>query len=998
MKSEQSRNMMFGRLFGLLSISRSGILAQPHVTVEDWKELISCTFELRESKSYMQEPCSHLILSLISQVKDTKFEEELAIYLWESSIKSTIEYPDELSPLLALVSTFPALEAKAKEFELFKAANVSDLASILKRQRPNQSSGLPSAWIYLLDSYTTPEATSRFLGNGLSDFWKPVVDGSLFSKNSGVDRQHLGLLAIQHIVPRLSPDQLALVLTDNLCHCLLSILADEESPLYKTSAATLTQIAKAISKNPHAGLIFVSRLYNHRICSRKSKSLPESTQKVISSILTSLDEDALLKFIDYLMDVFNGNEALQGLSPSAAQLFAITQLSKVVKIVKSKGSEASYKRIIMFLAFHSMFKASKASIGKLHELRLSEHSVSQEAHQLCADKLLSVLAGALKMLPLSSDRKASKAHGLLANGDTWIKFTLGFIKSAEFSAQLIREPSQVDIGLKDHALKILAKLKPHFSSKVESLAQASKGIELLVQHLILEIYFGSEELAIALQDIETCFKHITSQTQLEDQPEPIDVLVDLLVSFLSRPSSLMREMATAVFGYLTGILKKSTIELLLEIFTSAGEEKNDLMEEDDEFEEIDSEDLAEISDHSEGEESEQDKESSEDESEDEEMDADPVDPVLLEKIKSALGPAGKNSDDDNLGDDEMMAFDEKLGEIFKVKKAIVNRKKEAKLSMAHLKLKIVEWIALFIQLQPNNDLVVSLCVPLLSFAKEYHGSTAEKALFTKILVILNKDIHRYNPAKADIDGLIDLLEFAHDVSRKAPIAEIQKACQSICKMALSNLTKSTSKKTNQAITTTYKASLMDHIGRKKSTVSKDLFNELIACSLSLSWSLVEDLLAAINLLEPGARPIRPLELLLKIFENSIKQKFNPNKLLVDTLKALQEKARELLTKLLESSELLKAIKNECLRDFFKLVNLSYRFEYASQVKQINILAPSLEMAKQLLESPRVASNQSIKTAISLAISSSQSKTDSTPGTKREAETPSCKAKKPKSKE
>lgn len=62
----------------------------------------------------------------------------------------------------------------------------------------------------------------------------------LFAKNSGADRQHLGLLVVQHMLPRLSPDQLPLVLTDNLCHCLLSILAEEDSPLNKSSAATVS--------------------------------------------------------------------------------------------------------------------------------------------------------------------------------------------------------------------------------------------------------------------------------------------------------------------------------------------------------------------------------------------------------------------------------------------------------------------------------------------------------------------------------------------------------------------------------------------------------------------------------------------------------------------------------------------------------------------------------------------------------------------------------------
>lgn len=65
--------------------------------------------------------------------------------------------------------------------------------------------------------------------------------------------------------------------------------------------------------------------------------------------------------------------------------------------------------------------------------------------------------------------------------------------------------------------------------------------------------------------------------------------------------------------------------------------------------------------------------------------------------------------------------------------------------------------------------------------------------------------------------------------------------------------------------------MADHLERKKSTVSKDIFGELINCSLSISWNLVGDLLTAISLPESGARSTRPLELLLKLFEQTIKQ-------------------------------------------------------------------------------------------------------------------------------
>ncbi|KAI0239696.1 DNA-directed DNA polymerase [Massospora cicadina] len=960
MKGEQARNMLFGRLFGLLAIARSGILVQPHVT------------------SYLQESCSHLLLSLIAQAKGTKFEAELAPFLWEASVQTPIGFPDELAPLFALVSAFPMLEAKSKELELFKTPNLLDLAAILR------DPGLPRLRL-----------DPRFLGVSLSEFWKPVVDESLFSKRAGADRHFLGLQVVQYVLPRLNPDQLPVILTDNLCHRLLSILTEEDSLLTRSGEAT----------EPSYGLLFVAKLYNFRARGLKNKPLPESTQKLISSILAALDEEGLLKFIDYLQDLFNGGAKLQGLSPEEAQRLVLAQLGQVVKVVKIKGSEAAFKRIVKFLTRRGLH-------SQPWELRLSERKVPQAIRQRCADQLSAILTGALKLGPLKADRKANQSTGLLINGDPWIGFTVGFIQTLEGSAKLANPLSPIGLKLKGHALKVLAEVEPHLSSEGAALSQAFRGMALLVQHLILEIYLGSEDLGVALHDIQTCFEHMANRAQPkgQDPPEPIDVLVDLLISFLSWPSSLMREMSGAVFAHLTGMIKQSTVELLLEVFTEAGE-KNALMVEEDEIEELDSDALTEASDEADGEDDSALSDTSSDASND-----DPVDPILLEKLKAALGPAAEVGSDDDLNDDQMLAFDEKLSMIFKERRAVATKKRgkailsplyrclEAKLSMAQLKLKIADWFGLFVRLQPNSPLVVSLCTPLLTFAKEYYGSPTERALFAKLMAILNKDIHHHRPAKPEVGSLLALLQSAHEVSRKAPTAEIQRACQSICKMAVANLVKDPSKKTTKAIVETYRATLADYLARKKSSVSRDLFNGWIVSALPLSWNLVEDLLAAANLLEPVARTGHAIELLLKLFELTIRQKFDPNALLVNALQSLQVKAKALIPKLVESTELPKTLKGECLRDFFKLLGLTYRFDYVDQAKvhlascpsnhceHLNVLSPpTLDLAIQLRDLPRISSNQGLKTAIHLAIESSQTRlkpTSTPPGSKREPIQPS----------
>ena len=50
-----------------------------------------------------------------------------------------------------------------------------------------------------------------------------------------------------------------------------------------------------------------------------------------------------------------------------------------------------------------------------------------------------------------------------------------------------------------------------------------------------------------------------------EEPEPIDLLVDIIISFLEKGTAYMRTVANQVFSLLTKSVKNTTIELLLTV-------------------------------------------------------------------------------------------------------------------------------------------------------------------------------------------------------------------------------------------------------------------------------------------------------------------------------------------------------------------------------------------------------------------------------------------------
>ena len=51
----------------------------------------------------------------------------------------------------------------------------------------------------------------------------------------------------------------------------------------------------------------------------------------------------------------------------------------------------------------------------------------------------------------------------------------------------------------------------------------------------------------------------------EDEPEPVDVLVDVVIGFLDQATAYMRAVANQVFALLSGSAQESTIDLILAV-------------------------------------------------------------------------------------------------------------------------------------------------------------------------------------------------------------------------------------------------------------------------------------------------------------------------------------------------------------------------------------------------------------------------------------------------
>jgi DNA polymerase phi len=57
----------------------------------------------------------------------------------------------------------------------------------------------------------------------------------------------------------------------------------------------------------------------------------------------------------------------------------------------------------------------------------------------------------------------------------------------------------------------------------------------------------------------------TSESDAEPLAEPVDVIVDTIIGYLEKSTGYMRTVGNEVFGLLSGVVKESTIDLILAV-------------------------------------------------------------------------------------------------------------------------------------------------------------------------------------------------------------------------------------------------------------------------------------------------------------------------------------------------------------------------------------------------------------------------------------------------
>ncbi|KAI9337260.1 DNA polymerase phi-domain-containing protein [Obelidium mucronatum] len=626
----------------------------------------------------------------------------------------------------------------------------------------------------------------------------------------------------------------------------------------------LQVVFQLIGKNGHQRFdsITKTRTVELIVAGLNESDVDSYVEYLLKLVVTGVSESSSLSL----------GESDEAKASSTTRMWALDQLHSLLKAPKVPKSEAWIKKVLRFLCVHSLFIVEKSGNG-IEKIEGGE--LGSEVREYCRGRFFAGLAEVNGFALTVGDKKLAPGvmqngeywsydlmQFILELDGTALTFTAGTpgkkkTTSSNPSAPIVRPVNALEartLEARNMAVKeiisyrtkvaSLSKSKDSTTTTVSSTIAQYKSFELLFLHVLLQVYTEPVDAVNILDELKSCADLVFSdntpptpsgatpqqkkkrtaaemngtknndddeEDEDEDKPNPVDVIIDILLSFLAKPSALFRGVVENVFKVFAPLLTESGLGLVFDILKAksgvAGaeelfEEEGDDDDDDDEDDEDDVEeiDASEFANGQAGQDEEEDDDMDSDDSDDDdddeesEIEEDNID-ELKNRLMAALGgvagdaadmnpddmAAEDDDDEKSLGDDEMEAFDEKLSAIFRERKKAKNQQRDTKQQVLHFKLRAVDLLDIYIRKQPTNPLILSLIMPSLAIILETAESEESRELHTKMCTLVRTRLGQIKetPTVDTLENGIALLKQVQELAAKAPSASVAALCSQL---------------------------------------------------------------------------------------------------------------------------------------------------------------------------------------------------------------------------
>ncbi|XP_072325274.1 myb-binding protein 1A-like protein isoform X2 [Scyliorhinus torazame] len=779
-KKQLIRNAAFGNLFGVLALSQSGrLLKEPNILLQS----IQLLQQLSHFKQHLSNLPRKTIVDILSETPEAVFE-EILFEAMKADLSSAFSNPEQLHLLLVALQRFPnvlkpkALKKLLGSTTIMTPENIPKLIEVLKlaAKAVKKDQILPPLALNLVDIVLKEGTFERF--------WKELVEDGLLKHQTGPSC-YLCYRLLGATLPLLTLPQLNLVLTGEVMRHFGNHVLSAQLPDRFKFAPEMEKYIGSFLENVQDAEKQLAVITKFTCLINQGYPVIPSYWKVVRHLQPSV----LLNYVSWLKSMFispnlgaciefNTKRQKESKKQAGLPLYAVmrlrmwivARLSSIVDNNQVKKEEDLVMDIARFIFFHAFFETEHQA----PDIPETEATLSVPLDQSTRDAIANSFFGLLNHLnslpPLgdsteSAGRSEKRILGFTVDGNLWIFCVVRYanaLLSAKQSVRVVKPLTQGQREAWDRMLKSVEDLQK--KSKKSQLLETS-AFQLLFLLVGIHLFKNGDDSMVLLSDLHECLqksllkkrKKRSKPVTDEEEPEWVEVVVEILLSFLSQPSRLMRQVSKSVFVRICPHMTKAALQLILDVFkpeSEGGEESAVVVTEElngmnvvkrppgDEMEgESDSDESEEEGGDDADDEEDDDDEDDDDEigSEEEVGEEEAVDDdfrIELMKVLQtghAISKEGESSDEEEADDEAMMALDKNISALFAERRKRLQAKKDqaAKLRKekalrTDFKIKVLDFIEVFLAKQPESPFVFDIIEPLIAIIEETLSSHSDQ--------------------------------------------------------------------------------------------------------------------------------------------------------------------------------------------------------------------------------------------------------------------------------
>lgn len=745
--------------------------------------------------------------------------------------------PETLALILTLSRIAPDLNIGArlstplKHPCLLATSNLTLLATVLREAAPMHlqadtpapkpgtwSAKLPFVWDLILEIYLDGEPPAE--AAPFADFFRVVVDETLFAAQASPERKSWGFQVLHRALQRASAEMLPFLFTPNLMRTWVNQLSDTDRLLHTMAQKTVTYVSEAVKRSPTAGMALVTQLMGEH--GRLNFDRVTHT-KTIESILSSLDEAGIQKYLAYLRNVaYSPTDSDDKKHVASQRQWACDQMLGLVRSNLVNKSAEWIKDVLLFFAGHGCFTLLHSPPAPWNSvLQAPTVPFDESTKELCRLRLQACL---------------TELRGFSVNGRECPLVTLDLVK-AMWKEKTCFATTATSVAQEriEHALSVLKQLdKAQSKEKNELLKTYMQAFKNLVAAVILVTYEDTDDSPDLVEGLADASRMLFIERKKKSEIGGMEVLMDVLIGLLEISSAFLRAMVNQVFAVFSGSVTKESLDHLIDQLglneddDNANAEEEEAMDEDDAEVELDDDD-------------------EEDSDVDDEEDNDHVDPVLRSRVEEAFRATGTvasdedDEDDENFDDEQMAQLDDKLAEIFRQHAS--SKRKEAEIIQRDTTLfhnKILDLIEMYTKKQSGNALVMRLVAPLFALSRgsgDVSQQVAHRAgQILRVRLCKAKEMPR---GDLDVTGMVAELNATHEYVRGTQDLRMAELGAAVSQLYTKVLVRHGHLSEPVRI---YEETLHDFLERKSSPVRPSFLLDAIRRLPELGWGLRESLL------------------------------------------------------------------------------------------------------------------------------------------------------------